>query len=858
MMTATLDQQRMAIAISASAIGIAVSWLTDTPLGLLAPIVALFLVTRGQVVPILYLVLAVAFAGSLVAALSYSGAGREIAVPWASFCAVAFSIGAIVATSDPLAAGTPRKERRNSAHAEPLSYPILGPTSEQKGAPRNSSIVRLDARDNETTLALMVAASFWGGTPFHLRYWRRGYDGDDHWTEIRTQPLRESGHILRWQGVSTDVDEVSVPERPSKTASNPPSDEDAVRAAKFVERLLGNSWAFDSVGRPTYLTPFAQTFVSATLDEFQAAVDDGDTFFKRTSHPDDYEHLAAAWRRSLKTGEPFYIERRIRRASGIFDWSRTAIVPTHDDQGRVTGWYGASMDLDAYRIAELALRDREQELSQLVNLVPSHLWRLTPDGEPVFFNKRMVDYLGFDIAGTSEPEVSGLDAVVGAIYPDDAAAFRDALGRSLSTGDSFELRYRLRRVDGVYRWMSSRAEPMRDHGGRIVQWYGLCHDIDDQMRAEEALRERERSLSQLVETLPAMIDCAAPNGEPIYRSQQLREFLGYQLEDFDGVGKSRLDGTLDASVHPDDIVGVREQYAHSLATGAPYARRHRLRRSDGEFRWVETRAAPMRNADGAIVQWNVICLDIEGEVRAQQELRLAQEKMARASQASSLAELSASIAHEVNQPLAAIVATSHACRRWLAATPPNLERAVVTLERIIRDANSASEVVSRIRALFRRSTEERTSGELGGIVAEACDLMAEEAVRHRTRLDVEVASGLPTVALDRVQIQQVLVNLIRNGMEAMNDNAGDKIIRVFVRQVGEAAQIDINDCGQGLEFPDRIFEPFFTTKPNGMGMGLAICRSIIESHGGRLWAEKHEPKGSKFTFTLPFEKEVAL
>ncbi|MGO4840237.1 PAS domain-containing protein, partial [Rhizobiaceae sp. 2RAB30] len=161
-----------------------------------------------------------------------------------------------------------------------------------------------------------------------------------------------------------------------------------------------------------------------------------------------------------------------------------------------------------------------------------------------------------------------------------------------------------------------------------------------------------------------------PDGEPIYRSQQLRAFLGYQLEQLDGTGKSRLTGTLDAGVHPDDVSGVKTQYARCLATGEPYARRHRLRRFDGEYRWVETRAAPMRNSNGEIIQWNVFCLDIDGEVRAQEALRLAQDRLSRASQAASLAELSASIAHEVNQPLAAVVANSHACHRWLSAAPP--------------------------------------------------------------------------------------------------------------------------------------------------------------------------------------------
>ncbi|MER9123435.1 PAS domain-containing protein [Mesorhizobium sp. M0959] len=504
------------------------------------------------------------------------------------------------------------------------------------------------------------------------------------------------------------------------------------------------------------------------------------------------------------------------------------------------------------------MHDRERELSQLVNMVPSYLWRLSPNGEPTFFNKRLIDFLGLDIADAEKPDTSRLAAFIATVvHPDDAASLKEALDSCFATGERFFMKYRLRRADGVYRWMEGRAEPLRDQGGRIVQWYGLTHDIDDQLRVEEALRERERALWQLVETLPAMIDCAAPDGEPIYRSQQLREFLGYNLEELDEAGKSRLAGTLDAGVHPDDLTGVKERYADCLSTGEPYARRHRLRRFDGEYRWVETRAAPMRNAEGAIVQWNVICLDIENEMRTQEELRLAQERLARASQAASLAELSASIAHEVNQPLAAIVANSNACHRWLSAEPPNVGRAKITAERIIRDANSAADVVSRIRALFRPSLEMRTSTPIPSVVAEARDLMAEEAMRRRVRMDIDVESNLPLVAFDRVQIQQVLVNLIRNGMEAMDTTAGDKVLAMRVRRIEDTIQTEVSDRGPGIERPNKIFEPFFTTKGNGMGMGLAISRSIIESHGGRLWAENSMPRGATFIFTLPVEAKAA-
>jgi C4-dicarboxylate-specific signal transduction histidine kinase len=292
---------------------------------------------------------------------------------------------------------------------------------------------------------------------------------------------------------------------------------------------------------------------------------------------------------------------------------------------------------------------------------------------------------------------------------------------------------------------------------------------------------------------------------------------------------------------------------HSFTTGDTFALKYRQRRADGVYRWINGRAEPLRDPSGRIVQWYGVSFDIHDDVCTEEELRRTQERLAVASQAASLAELSASIAHEVNQPLAAIVANSHACHRWLSAEPANVERAKITAGRIIRDANSAADVVSRIRALFRQSIETRTSASLGGVIAEARDLMAEEATRRRVRMEADVESNLPSVAVDRVQIQQVLINLIRNGMDAMDSSAADRVLAMRVRRMGDVIRTEISDLGPGIESPDRIFEPFFTTKAHGMGMGLAICRSIVESHGGRLWVERNEGGGATFIFTLPIE-----
>ncbi|MGK9168187.1 MASE1 domain-containing protein [Inquilinus limosus] len=502
-----------------------------------------------------------------------------------------------------------------------------------------------------------------------------------------------------------------------------------------------------------------------------------------------------------------------------------------------------------------ALREREGELSQLVDMVPSHVWRLTPDGEPTFFNKRMVDFLGLDVADTDKSGMTRLAAMIEAtVHPDDAMAFGDALGRCLLTGETFAMRYRLRRHDGAYRWMSSRAEPMRDPSGRILQWYGLCHDIDDQMHAEEALRARERELSLLVDMVPSHLWRVTPEGETTFLNKHMADFLGVDMTD-----RMRLEVVMATIFHPDDTAEVNDVFGRCLATGEIFSMKYRLRRADGEYRWMSGRAEPLRDEDGHIVQWFGLCHDIDDQVRAEDALRRASGRLAQATQAASLAELSASIAHEVNQPLAAIVANSHACHRWLSADPPNIERAKITAERITRDANSAADVISRIRALFRQTPHTRSSEDVNRLISEVCRLMADEIAVKDVRIRTTLEPDLPSIALDRVQVQQVIVNLIRNGIEAMDAVVdGERALQIrSCRDGPDAVRVEVRDAGPGFKDPERVFEPFFTTKQHGMGMGLAICRSIIESHRGRLWTANNEPGGATVAFTLPLTASEA-
>ncbi len=692
-----------------------------------------------------------------------------------------------------------------------------------------------------------VRRSLATGEGFSMKYRMRRADGVYRWMEGRAEPLRnEDGEVVQWLVISIDIDDevhVQAALRESERSLR-----------ELIETVPARIWCSSPDGEPIYLSRQLREFFGFDIgDKDELNAPRLSTLLRSTNHPDDVDRLISTVKQSLVTGKPWTVRRRQRRFDGQYRWVETHATPMRNADGMIVQWNGVNLDIHDLVITQEALRERERELSQLVNMVPSLLWRLNPDGEPNYFNKRTIDFLGLDVADYDKPGMTRLAATLAAIvHPDDAARVTEGFNHSFVTGEPFSMTYRLRRADGVYRWMSCRAEPMRDEGGNIVQWHGLAHDIDDQMRAEAAVRQNEQRLQQMIDAVPVHILSFSAAGEPTYINKRYRDFLGISVPHFDTLREQQR-----ALIHPDDFAEMYGTLKHCFETGMPFLLRYRRRDKDGTYRWTEGRAEALRDQEGSIWQWYAVSLDIEDETRAQEALRQASAKLAQATQAASLAELSASIAHEVNQPLAAIVANSHACERWLSADPPNVERAKITAERIIRDANSAADVVSRIRALFKHSGEAKTSATLSSVIAEARNLMADELVRRRVRLDVDVESDLPLMMLDRVQVQQVLINLIRNGLDAMDSTADDRVLGIRVRRMENAVHTAISDRGRGLEFPERIFEPFFTTKANGMGMGLAICRSIVESHGGRLWAEKNEPRGTTFMFTLPTEVKTA-
>jgi PAS domain S-box-containing protein len=362
-----------------------------------------------------------------------------------------------------------------------------------------------------------------------------------------------------------------------------------------------------------------------------------------------------------------------------------------------------------------------------------------------------------------------------------------------------------------------------------------------QMRVHQ-LQEQEKKFRDAVETMPALAFVADPKGNRTFLNRGWLEYTGLSSEQASGSG-------WETAVHPDDLKRVTERWRESQTTGEPVDYEVRLRRgSDGVYRWFQTRAQPLRDNRGKIVKWCAVANDIEDRKDAEQ-LRA---DLTHASRVSTMGELVASIAHELAQPIMATTNNAKASLRWLQRDPPDLTQVRKGTESIVEAGTLASEIINRLRSLYKKAPPKRELVAMNEVIGEMARMLRSEARGHGVSIRTDLKDDLPMTVADRVQLQQVLMNLMLNGIEAMKDTGGVVTVK---SQLGEDSQIKIsvNDTGPGLPLgnADQIFDAFFTTKPQGSGMGLAISKSIVESHDGRIWANGHDGRGATFHFTVP-------
>jgi PAS domain S-box-containing protein len=364
------------------------------------------------------------------------------------------------------------------------------------------------------------------------------------------------------------------------------------------------------------------------------------------------------------------------------------------------------------------------------------------------------------------------------------------------------------------------------------------------------LRRQERKLRDVIETMPTFAWTALPDGSVDFVNHHWQEYTGLSAERTVGSGWQ-------TAVHPADLKLHLEKWRAPLASGEPFENEVRYRRAaDGQYRWFLARAVPLRDQRGKILKWYGISTDIEDRKRAEEErekLRQLEDHLAHINRVSMLGEMAASLAHEIKQPIAAAMTSANSCIEWLAHEPPNLDRARAAAAKIDKYGNRAAEIISHIRSLYRKSPPQSELIDVNEIVNQIFTLLQGEAIRYSVAMRPELAGELPKIKADRVQLQQVIMNLMLNAIEAMRDEGGE--LTVKSQRQDRQLLFSVSDTGPGLPAGnvDQIFSAFFTTKPQGSGMGLAISRTIVESHGGRLWATANDGRGATFHFTLPIQ-----
>ena len=433
------------------------------------------------------------------------------------------------------------------------------------------------------------------------------------------------------------------------------------------------------------------------------------------------------------------------------------------------------------------------------------------------------------------------------IHPDDRARVARSVAEAVRDLQHYVVEYKIVRADGETRFVHSEGDVIRDDSGRPLRAFGILQDITERKRMENALRESEGQLRLVIDAIPTMAWILLPDGTVEFINQRWLKYSGVSLEE-------ALKDPM-RTMHSEDIPRVIKKWSMDMAAGEPYEDEMRLRRADGEYRWFLVRTVPMHDEQGKIVKWYGTSADIEDRKRAEEALRETQAALARMARVTTVGELTVSIAHEVNQPLGAVVINAEAALHWLADNPPNLSEAREALQRIMRDGNRAGEVVARIRSLLKNDPPAKTRFSLGDMIGEIVALTRAEAERRQVSVQTRLEPNLPSLTADRVQLQQVLMNLVMNSLDALADVANRPRILIISAGMDSAGfvRISVQDTGIGID-PQRmkdVFEPFHTTKANGLGLGLSISRSIIEAHGGHLHAMPNDGPGVTFQFTLP-------
>jgi PAS domain S-box-containing protein len=714
-----------------------------------------------------------------------------------------------------LSTATPDGEL-DQANRHYLEY--FGATLEELKA--REAVHGLHPDDRERVLPVRKAA-IEAGRPYEIECRRRRADGVYRWFCLRAFPLRDAeGRVALWYRLQIDIEDQKKAERELQLTID------------SIPTLVG-----------TYRPDGSLIFVNRTWRDYTGLSLETATGAELLScvHPDDAPRVMPEWHKSLATGVPFQAELRLRRADGEYRWHLIHRVADRDESGAIVMWYSVGADIEDRKRAEQKAVEAERELQRTIDHIPVLVATYRANGSRLYINRRVREHTDRTAAEDWKRT----------IHPDDIELAESKWHACVANGEQFEHEFRVRMADRSYRWHLTRRVPLRDEAGKIIRWYGIGYDIEDRKRAEEELRRSEAFLvkaQRLSLTGSFSFHSATEQftwSEELYRIFEFQPGIRVTL---------RLIGS---RYHPEDR-RVMDETTERIRRGVTeFDYEHRLLMPDGSIKWVHVVAqASGWDEDGRGLEYFGAVQDVTQRRLAEAAIDKARSELAHVTRVMSLGTLTASIAHEVNQPLAGIVTNAGTCLRMLAADPPNIKGAQETARRTIRDGNRAADIIARLRALFRKKAAAVETVDLNEVTREVLKLMFGDLLRNGVDLRLELDDDHPLLVTgDRVQLQQVILNLVRNASDAMHDvNDRPKHLLVKVeREDGGGARVIVKDSGVGLDpqTAGRLFDAFYTTKSDGMGIGLSVSRSIVESHGGKLWAEANDGPGTTFSFSVP-------
>lgn len=590
-------------------------------------------------------------------------------------------------------------------------------------------------------------------------------------------------------------------------------------------------------------------------------------------HPDDRGPTRQFWTESVAGRQPYDVEYRIRRSDGTYGWFKTRGTPIRASDGRIAKWFGTCTDITDRKRAEQALKDQELELRQARDLLEIKVMERTKElrrseaylaeaqklsktgsfGWNVFGGEIYWSEETFRIFEYSPETKPGLELVLERTHPEDRVRVQQVIDRASQNAKDFDVEHRLLTPDGSVKHVRVVGHLLKTGQPGKTELVGAITDITERKRAETALRQTEAYLEEAQRlTHTGSWAWNVARRENVHWSQEQ-----YRLFGLDPESNSPSFDTAYQRIHPEDRATFDKVVERAIRERSDFEVDFRTVLPDGSTKYLRSVGHPVFSASGELVEFLGTGIDITERRQAENErerLRQVQADLAHINRATTIGELTASLAHEINQPIAAAVTDARTCLRWLAREQPDIGEARETAARMVKAVTRASDIISRLRRLFKKGTPQTNLVEVSEVIQEMVVLLRSEASRYSVSILTELSADLPQVMADRVQLQQVLMNLMLNGIEAMqgSESGGQLTIKSLWAEGGQVL-ISVTDTGVGLppEQIDQIFNAFFSTKAQGTGMGLSISRSIVESHGGRLWATSDSGRGATFNFTLP-------